>query len=157
MIRLSQLVLKNGIFLDVEAQTQVGVLERITGCLVEAGIVDRDDQSELLTRLTEREKLCSTAVGHGAAIPHAYFDKLKTPMVVVCRTQQPIDFCAPDGDRVDLIFVLLGPKRVPAQHIQILSRIARMLKDEQFDNQLRHAHEPDEVLAALQDVEKRHH
>ncbi len=157
MILLSQLVSRAGIFLDVSAQSQQLVLEQITERMVAANIVQATDRPELMRRLTAREKLCSTAVGHGAAIPHAYFDKFTQPMLVISRVSPPVDFCSPDNKSVDLIFVLLGPERVPAQHIQILSKITRMLKDERFDEQLRTAHDPNEVFDALLEVEKRHH
>lgn len=157
MLRLTELVGSAGIFLDVPAQSQALALEEITRCIVDAGIVPDADRPELLARLTERENLCSTAVGHGAAIPHAYFDKLPEPMVVISRLAAPVEFCSPDGQMVDLVFVLLGPERVPARHIQILSKIMRMIKDEQFDADMRAAADSDAVLTALRNVEKRHH
>jgi mannitol/fructose-specific phosphotransferase system IIA component (Ntr-type) len=157
MVQLTDLIFSEGVFLDVVAGTQDGVLEEITKRMVDTAILAADDQPELFRRLTEREALCSTAVGHGAAIPHAYFDKLDQPRIVIARMKTPLDYCSPDGGMVDLIFVLLGPERIPALHIQVLSKLTRLLKDDAFDQQLRCTNDPRQVVTALADWEERHH
>ena len=157
MIKLTELIKPDSIFLDVPGQNTEEALSNITRLLVEAGLVATADQSLLLQKINEREKICSTAVGLGAAIPHAYFDKLPQPMVVVSRLQNRIDYCGPDEEPVDLVFLLLGPKRDDTQHIQILSKIVRMIKDKKFDQDLRAAKTPTEAMSAVQEVEKRHH
>lgn len=157
MVNLVDLVRRQCIYLDLVAADQNQALAAVTRRMVAGGVLSTADQPELLRRLTERESLCSTAVGHGAAIPHCYYDKLTTPLIVIGRLSSPINYCSPDERQVDLIFLLLGPERVPAMHIQILSRIVRLLKDERFDEELRRADSPEAVLAALREVESRHH
>ena len=157
MIKLSELVPDQGVFLDVRADSQRGVLEEITRLLVQVGLVNEEERAGLCQVIAERENVCSTAVGFGVAIPHAYFEKLAKPMVIISRLAEPVDYCSPDDQPVDLIFLLLGPERVPKKHIQILSKIVRMIKDMQFDSELREAKTPAEARQALLEVEGRHH
>lgn len=157
MIKLADLVSAEGIFLDVEAKTNLEALAEITRRMVRAGLISPDDRARLYHVFTERENLCSTAVGMGAAIPHAYYDKLSQSRVLIARLSRPVNYCSPDEKPVDLIFLLVGPQRVDARHLQILSKIVRMIKDQQFDRELRAAKNSAEVLAALTAVEKRHH
>jgi mannitol/fructose-specific phosphotransferase system IIA component (Ntr-type) len=76
--------------------------------------------------------------------------------VALARLRRPIDYAGPDDRPVDLIFLLLGPQRVAADHLRILSKITRLIKDEQFDQELRRAATPAAVLAALRATEDRH-
>ncbi|MHA1568557.1 MAG: PTS sugar transporter subunit IIA [Alphaproteobacteria bacterium] len=157
MVKLAELVPEEGIFLDLQVTNLKDALEQITRCMVESGLVAEEDRPQLFKFLHERENLCSTAVGNGVAIPHAYFDKLAKPMVVISHLAQPVDYCGPDEQPVDLIFLLLGPKRLPRQHMQILSKIVRMIKDQQFDEELRTAKDAKIAMNALIAVEERHH
>jgi len=161
MIKLSELIRPDGVLLDVAGEKIDVVLDNITAQLAQNGLIEQDDRQRLVEVIKEREKLCSTAVGLGAAIPHAYFDKLPKPMVVICRLQQAVEYCTPDErpdeHPVDLIFLLLGPQRDDASHIQILSKIVRMIKDEKFDKDLRAARSPEQAMDAVFEVEQRHH
>jgi len=157
MIQLSELISPEGIFLDLEASSPDEALENIVHRLVEAGMIEAADGPTLVRRLCEREKLCSTAVGHGAAIPHAYLEKIPRPLVVIGRLTHPVAYCGPESEPVDLIFMLLGPERIPGMHLQVLSKIVRLIKDDQFDMELRGARTAQAVSAAVFEVEQRHH
>ena len=157
MIKLSDLVGADGIYMDIEAASNLEALEQITQRMVRADMITPEDRVRLFQVFTERENLCSTAVGLGAAIPHAYYDRLDQTRVLIARLAHPVDYCSPDEKPVDLIFLLVGPKRVDARHLQILSKIVRMIKDQQFDQELRAAQNPADVLAAVAAVEERHH
>jgi PTS system nitrogen regulatory IIA component len=123
---------------------------------VQAGVIQEADRAGLHRVLLNREQICGTAVGRGAAIPHAYFAKLPQNMVVLARLRRPIDYASPDRKPVDLLFLLLGPQRVAEDHLQILGKIARLIKDEKFDRELRRAATPAAALAALRATEDRH-
>ena len=87
-------------------------------------------EREILDVLTQREKLGSTALGAGIAIPHGKLSKLERIHGIFARLERPIDFEALDGQPVDLVFVLLAPESAGADHLKALSRIARMLRDQ---------------------------
>jgi len=86
--------------------------------------------------LFAREKLGSTGLGQGIAIPHGRIKGLKTPVGGFVRVATPVQFDAPDGQPVGLIFVLLVPEAANEQHLQLLSELAQMFSDRSFREQL---------------------
>ncbi len=99
--------------------------------------------SEVFESLFSREKLGSTALGYGIAIPHGRIKHLTDTACAFLRLKTPIDFDAPDGLPVDLVFVLLAPAAATDVHLQILGELAAMFSDENFRARLRAA--PDAV------------
>ncbi|CTP90271.1 PTS fructose transporter subunit IIA [Xanthomonas translucens pv. arrhenatheri] len=102
---------------------------------------------ELFASLRERERLGSTAIGHGIAIPHGRAPHLDAPRGALLRLDQPIDFDG-HGSQVDLIFAMAVPAHYTHQHLMLLSELAEQFSDEGFRAALRRA--PD--AAALHDL-----
>lgn len=94
---------------------------------------------EVFDSLFSREKLGSTALGYGIAIPHGRIKHLNETACAFLRLTTPIDFDAPDGEPVDLVFVLLAPATATDVHLQILGELAAMFSDETFRARLRAA------------------
>ncbi|MDP2831788.1 MAG: PTS IIA-like nitrogen regulatory protein PtsN [Pseudomonadota bacterium] len=94
---------------------------------------------EVFESLFSREKLGSTALGYGIAIPHGRIKHLNETACAFLRLKTPIDFDAPDGEPVDLVFVLLAPAAATDVHLQILGELAAMFSDETFRALLRAA------------------
>src|SRR6476620_10800461 len=96
-------------------------------------------QSErsILEILLQREKLGSTGVGNGVAIPHGKLANLGHVFGVFARLERPVDFEALDGQPVDLIFLLLAPEGAGADHLKALARVARLLRDPEVARKLR--------------------
>jgi PTS system nitrogen regulatory IIA component len=88
-------------------------------------------------RLFARERLGSTGLGHGVAIPHGRIKGLKNPLAAVLRVQQPIPFDAPDDAPVGLLIFLLVPEAATQRHLEILSEIAEMLSDRELRERLK--------------------
>jgi PTS system nitrogen regulatory IIA component len=91
--------------------------------------------------LFARERLGSTGLGHGVAVPHGRIKGLKAPLAAFVRLKDPIPFESPDGQPVNLLVFLLIPDQVTQQHLEILSEIAEMFSDEAFRHML--ATDPD--------------
>ncbi|KQY97885.1 transcriptional regulator [Pseudolabrys sp. Root1462] len=108
-------------------------------------------QSEraILEILLQREKLGSTAVGNGIAIPHGKLPKLGRLFGLFARLERPIDFEALDSQPVDLIFLLLAPEAAGADHLKALARVARMLRDPEVARKLRESSDTDALYAVL--------
>ena len=102
--------------------------------------------------LLERERLGSTTVGDGFAIPHCKVADLKEIAVYLARFATPVDFGAADDQPVSFFFVVLSPPDQPAAHLQVLSQIARVLKRTEVRKNLLEAPDADEVVAALHDA-----
>jgi PTS system nitrogen regulatory IIA component len=99
--------------------------------------------------LLQREKLGSTGVGNGIAIPHGKLAKLSKLFGLFARLERPIDFEALDGQPVDLIFLLLAPEAAGADHLKALARVARLLRDQEIAQKLRNSHDAEALYAVL--------
>ncbi len=99
--------------------------------------------------LLERERLGTTGVGRGIAIPHGKLAELDRLYGLFARLEQPIDFDAIDDEPVDLIFLLLAPESAGADHLKALARISRLLRDPAMCEKLRDAENSDALYALL--------
>jgi len=99
--------------------------------------------------LLQREKLGSTGIGHGIAIPHGKLQKLDRLFGLFARLERPIDFESLDGQPVDLIFLLMAPEGAGADHLKALARVARLLRDPDVANKLRESRDADALYAVL--------
>lgn len=101
--------------------------------------------------LLQREKLGSTGIGHGIAIPHGKLPQLERLFGLFARLERPIDFESLDGQPVDLVFLLLAPEGAGADHLKALARVARLLRDPDIANKLRESRDADALYAVLTD------
>jgi PTS system nitrogen regulatory IIA component len=99
--------------------------------------------------LLQREKLGSTGVGNGVAIPHGKLQKLGSVFGLFARLERPIDFEALDAQPVDLIFLLLAPEGAGADHLKALARVARLLRDPEVARKLRASNGAEAIYAVL--------
>ena len=107
------------------------------------------NEKAILEILLQREKLGSTAVGNGVAIPHGKLPKLARLFGLFARLNKPIDFEALDNQPVDLIFLLLAPESAGADHLKALARVARQLRDPEIARRLRESNDADALYAVL--------
>jgi PTS system nitrogen regulatory IIA component len=105
--------------------------------------------ADILSGLLARERLGSTGVGYGVAVPHARLKGLDRMRGVFVRLETPIDFGAVDDQPVDLIFALLGPADHQAEHLRALARVSRALRQADLRQQLRLARGADAIHALL--------
>ena len=114
------------------------------------------DLEKIRSAVLERERIMSTGVGHGFAIPHAKTDALTDIVAVFATTAKPIDFQALDGQPVRLIFMLVGRETHVGTHLKLLSRVSRLMNSESFRNHLLEARSPAEVLQFFGGEESRY-
>ncbi|MFT8245047.1 PTS sugar transporter subunit IIA [Roseomonas sp. BN140053] len=111
-------------------------------------------KEDILQPLLAREKLGSTALGRGVALPHSRLDWLQEPLAILVRLTRPIDFEARDDELVDLVFLVLWPESEPEGFLPALAGICRALRDDQLPRQLRRAGSSAEALARLQEADR---
>jgi nitrogen PTS system EIIA component len=99
--------------------------------------------------LLQREKLGSTGIGNGIAIPHGKLPKLNKLFGLFARLARPVDFEALDGQPVDLVFLLLAPEGAGADHLKALARVARLLRDPELARKLRDSRDAEAIYAVL--------
>jgi PTS system nitrogen regulatory IIA component len=107
------------------------------------------DERRLFDRLGERERLGSTGIGGGIAIPHARMPSLATPIGLFARLGQPIDFDSIDDRPIDIVFLLIAPEGAGADHLKALARVSRLLRDRALVEKLRATDNADALYALL--------
>ena len=107
------------------------------------------DERRIFDVLLERERLGSTGVGLGIAIPHARLSEIDKLFGMFARLEAPIDFDAVDDQPVDLIFLLLAPESAGADHLKALARVSRLLRDKASCAKLRGANNADALFSVL--------
>ena len=112
------------------------------------------DERTVFDALMEREKLGSTGVGNGVAIPHGKIEGLGEIVGLLGKLAEPVEFDAVDDEPVDLVFVLLAPQNATAAHLKALAKVSRRLRDEAVREALRGADTAEAILAILADDEQ---
>jgi PTS system nitrogen regulatory IIA component len=143
---LSDLLAAKAIVPALRASNKKQAIQELSGRL--GALIGREPQ-EIFETLLRRERLGSTGIGNGVAIPHARLTKLEKIVGVFARLERPINFDALDGEAVDLVFVLLAPEAAGADHLKALARIARLLRDPEVAGKLRSLRDADEMFAVL--------
>ena len=146
MNQISRLLPVSNVALDMQASSKKRVFEQV-GLLFEnhQGIA----RAVVFDSLFARERLGSTGLGQGVAIPHGRIKGLKEATAAFVRLAEPIPFDAPDGRPVSILVVLLVPEQATQQHLDILSELAQMLSDKSFRQTLLMATDPNAVHVAL--------
>jgi fructose-specific phosphotransferase system IIA component len=135
------------IVVDMPAAAKADLLDAILRDLDAKGQIR--DVGHAINDVVEREKVMSTGIGNGVAIPHAYTDGVDRLVAGFYRTEEGVDFEALDGRDVDLLFIILGPKESRRDHIKVLAKISRLLNHDDFREDLRNAPDPDAVLGVF--------
>ena len=130
---IAKLLPPSNILLDLDVTSKKRMFEQ-------AGLLFENNQgvarSLVFDSLFARERLGSTGLGQGVAIPHGRIKGLKDAVGAFVRVAQPVPFDAPDGKPVNLVFLLLVPEQATEQHLQILSELAQMLSDRELREKL---------------------
>jgi nitrogen PTS system EIIA component len=140
------LISRDGIFPSMRAKNKKQALEELA---VIAATKAKLDSRDVFDTLLRRERLGSTGVGRGIAIPHARMTTAETTTCIFARLTEPIAFDSPDNEPVDLIFLLLAPEHAGADHLKALARISRLARDPATTDRLRAAKTADAIFAIL--------
>ena len=133
-MRLSDILSQNHVIPDLKAKDKKGVLAELVDVIVSSD--PTLDRNSLVKVLLERERLGSTGIGDGVAIPHGKFQGLKHPIISFGRSRKGLDFDAMDGEAVFLFFLLVAPEDSASIHLKALARIAKIIKSRSFRNLL---------------------
>jgi len=135
----------------IDSGVDVASKKRLIETLAELLAVDDASLTAelVLERLLERERLGSTGLGHGIALPHARMPEVVEARCALVRLRRAIDYDAIDGEPVDLALALLVPEQATESHLQLLSALATMFSDERMCQSLRGATLPQDVLALI--------
>jgi len=150
-MNLSDHLTSDQVILDLSAKTKSDALREIAEFAQSSGLVP--DAEPMKRGLEEREELISTGIGDGVAIPHMRYQGPEKLFLIVARSKAGIDFDSLDGDPAHLFIVICGPEEADQEQLKILSRTARLLKQDEFRQRLLAAESEDAVLECIQTEE----
>jgi fructose-specific phosphotransferase system IIA component len=148
-VKIGDILVKDSILLDLKGREKRDVLAEMAKALADStfGI----DGRRFFELLNEREKLQSTGIGEGVAVPHCKLPDLSHPVTSFARSREGVDFGSRDGQPTHLFFLLAVPEYSEGQHLKALARISRFLHDARFRERLCEAGTREEICRAVEE------
>ncbi len=148
---VSTLLSPKTIFLDTEISSKKKLLELIANIVAD---MTKLSESSIYNNLLNRERLGSTGLGQGFAVPHARLNDLDKTTACFFRLKEAVNFEAPDNRPVDLVFTIIIPEEATEEHLLILSSLARIFSREEICDAIRNAANKDEIAQSIQSAEQ---
>lgn len=136
---------------DISASDARDFLQKMVVTLVRCQAIS--DEAEAIEKILAREKVMSTGIGGGVAIPHARCASLNRTVLSIALSKEGIDFKALDGNPVHIVFLILGPQDSAALHVKLLAQIAKLIKDRKFVEKLMICRSADEIMRVIRQGE----
>ncbi|MBM4171873.1 MAG: PTS sugar transporter subunit IIA [Ignavibacteria bacterium] len=153
-MRICEILQKEKIIPSMNSETKTDLINELIDILKDdERVINLESMRE---SVHEREKIMSTGVGKGFAIPHAKSNSVNDIIAAFGKVDLPVDFQALDGQPVNLIFLLVGKENLVGPHIKLLSRISRMMNKEEFRESLLKAKTADEIFELFDTEEKQY-
>lgn len=146
-VRIGKLLRQEYVLEQLQAKGKQEVLAELAGALTRGTVTV--DSGAMIRVLREREKLGSTGIGRGVAIPHGKLPGLGEIMIAFGRSREGVEFDALDGKPAHLFFLLMAPEHSASEHLKVLAKVSRMLKDAQFRKRLLEARTREDLLQAI--------
>lgn len=150
-MNISDILNEKVISVDMECTDKDDAINKMVDLASNTGLMT--DVDKVRECVFEREKLVSTGVGKGFAIPHGKTDLIKDIVAAFAVLKEPIDFDSIDLEPVQFVFLIVGKESLLNAHIKLLSRISRLMNKDEFREKLESAKSPDEVLKIFKEEE----
>jgi PTS system nitrogen regulatory IIA component len=150
-MKLTDILIRDACVVDMQAKTKKEALRELANAL--SGAVEGLAAPELLDMLLEREKLGTTAMGDGIAIPHARVESLDRLLASFGRSRHGVDFDSVDGKRTHLFFLLVAPGTEGSAHLLTLARLSRFLTQPEFRARLLEVEATEDLFRVLEEEE----
>lgn len=151
-LRITDVLDPEAVIPSLEARDKHAVLEEIVTRV--SSHYGFEDPQRLLDVVRARERICSTAIGEGVAIPHGKLPGLKRVFIAFARSREGVDFDAQDGTRTHLFFLLVAPEGSASEHLSALARVSRLVKDASLRERLMRVQTPEEVVRLIEEKER---
>ena len=138
---------------DLKAEDKTSVVEELVGALAEAGAVKAEEQAGIVSAVMKREELGSTGIGRGVAVPHTKHASVSRLIGTVGISRDGVDFQSLDGEKVQILFLLVSPPDRPGDHLRALENISRQLRDDTFCRFLKQAKTVEEIKQLLDEAD----
>ena len=151
---LTEILSSSSIRVDLKGETKDDIIQELVDSLGLGEVIT--DRDKVLQAVLEREKIMSTGIGDGIAIPHGKSDAVVRLAAALGTQKRGVDFESLDGEPAFVFFLLVSPANVSGPHIKALARISRLLKNDAFKKKLIGASSPDEIMAVITAEEAEH-
>jgi PTS system nitrogen regulatory IIA component len=150
---LMDILSSKAVIINLQGETKEEIIEELVDALDDEVITERD---KVLQAVLEREKIMSTGIGDGIAIPHGKSDAVVRLAAALGTQNRGVDFEALDGEPAYVFFLLVSPANVSGPHIKALARISRLLKNDEFKKKLISAGSAEEITSIIEAEEQSH-
>ena len=152
-MKFADFICRESICADLVEEGKEAVIREMVQALLNAGQVDADEQESIVKAILKREELGSTGIGRGVAVPHTKHPSVDRLVGTVAVSSEGVDFQSLDGEKVQLLFLLISPPDRPGDHLRALENISRQLRDETFCRFLKQAKSAEEIWQLLQEAD----
>jgi len=153
-MKLSQIVVKEAVIPELQAQDRDGVIKEMVNKLVEVSHLSGDDTLAVVRALIKREKQGSTGFGKGVAVPHVKHAAAKKLVATIGRSSVGVDFAALDRAPVYVVVLLLSPPDMPDEHLEAMESIFRYLQRDNFRKFLRQAETIEQIAELIEEADE---
>ena len=152
-MNLTDFVVNEAILPDLAGGSKEDIIRAMVASLKSAGSINPEEEESIIGKLMEREKLGSTGIGNGVAVPHTKHPSVNDLIATVAIAKEGVDFDSLDGGPVFILFLLISPPDRSGDHLRGLENISRHLRNQKFCNFLRQANDPQAVWELLQEAD----
>ena len=153
-MKLTDFINKDAVCIDLKSKDKTDALYKLVDILLKSEEINNSNRDELFNILYEREKLGSTGVTNGAAIPHGKSDLVKGITVAIGIFPDGIDFDSLDGQKTCIFALLIAPSNFEVPHLRVLAKISRLFGNKTFKQALINAKSPEDVIKLIATEEK---
>ena len=150
-MRITELLTKDTIAMDLSASDKNGVIDELVNQLDKAGKLS--DIAQFKEAIHNRESQSTTGIGEGIAIPHAKVATVKSPAIAFGKSKEGVDYQSLDGQPAHLFFMILAPEGGAQTHLDALAKLSGILMDDKVRESLLHANSPEEVLQIIDNAD----
>lgn len=152
-MKFADFVSTEAIRADLAAEDKESVIAEMVGSMVETGHIAAEDVDSILKAIMKREELGSTGIGRGIAVPHTKHPSVERLVGTVGISTEGVDFNSLDGERVQLLFLLISPPDRPGDHLRALENISRQLRDNTFCKFLKQSKTAEAIQQLLEEAD----
>jgi len=153
VMKLTELVLQDAVIPNLQAVDKEDVIRKMVSSLKDCGAVSEEHEEGIVDALMKRERLGTTGIGRGVAVPHTKHSSVNKLVCALGLVPDGVDFQALDGEPVYIVFLLVSPSDRPGEHLRGLEYISRHLKNQNFVKFLRNAGSKEAIWEVLQDAD----
>jgi PTS system fructose-specific IIA component/PTS system nitrogen regulatory IIA component len=152
-MKFADFICTDAIRLQLNSEDKESVILEMVDALVEAGKIGGKDRGDIVRAIMKREELGSTGIGRGVAVPHTKHPSVERLVGAIGISPDGVDFDSLDGERVNLLFLLVSPPDRPGEHLKALENISRQLRDDVFCRFLKQAKSVEDIGQLLEEAD----